>query len=91
MSQMKVNSLTLLYIKLEFRAFQGPRSSNKKDKKYENLEKNKVRSNLKAHHRFPREILRQNTMFHKNRTNNKDSIAKIVQRAHARPYNIYFF
>ena len=50
------------------------------------MEKLKVKPNFKAHYRIPREILRQNTKFHKNRTNINDAIAKIVQRAHARPY-----
>ena len=51
------------------------------------MEKLTIKSKFKAHHRIPREILRQNTKFHKNRTKNKDSIAKIVQRTYARPYN----
>ena len=51
------------------------------------MEKLNVKPNFKAHHRISREILRQNTKFHKNRTNINDAIAKIVQRAHARPYN----
>ena len=50
------------------------------------MEKLKVKPNFNAHYRIPREILRQNTKFHKNRTNINDAIAKIVQRAHARPY-----
>ena len=51
------------------------------------MEKLKVKPNFKAHHSISRKILRQNVKFHKNRTKNKDSIAKIVQHTSSPIYS----